>query len=279
VFDFNLFLFWFPVLKQADSETISFLLVEFFMVDISLWLLLVFIAGSYVQSVTGFAFGLIVMSIAGLFSLVPLDIAAFAVSVLSMVNAATSLYGGLWKQVNVKNFIVYFIASTPMIAVGVYLLNFFGEKALHWLQLLLGLTIILACLMSLVKPKKEAKPSPSWVYFIFGGLSGVLGGLFSTSGPPISYLMYRQPLALSIIRATLLSVFFVSCLLRIAIMGVSGQITETMLWISLVGIPCVVITAVLAKRYPPNISPQVIKRIALILLLLSGVSLSLKAVL
>jgi len=247
------------------------------MSDISMWILLVFIVGSYVQSLTGFAFGLIVMSVAGLFSLVPLEVAAFAVSVLSMVNAAISLYGGAWRQVNAKNFIVYFVASTPMIAAGVFLLNFFGENALHWLQLLLGMTIILTCLMSFVKPKKEAVPSPSWVYFIFGGLSGLLGGLFSTSGPPISYLMYRQPLPLSVIRSTLLSVFFVSCMLRIAITGLSGQMTEAMLWLSLMGLPCVLVTAVLAKRYPPNISPQVIKRIALILLLLSGVSLSLKA--
>jgi len=106
-----------------------------------------------------------------------------------------------------------------MIAVGVYLLTFFGENALHWLQLLLGGSIILACLMSLMKPKKESKPSQSWVYFVFGGISGVFGGLFATSGPPISYLMYRQPIALSAIRATLLSVFFLSSLLRIVIMG------------------------------------------------------------
>ncbi|MDN2663825.1 sulfite exporter TauE/SafE family protein [Psychromonas sp. 14N.309.X.WAT.B.A12] len=247
--------------------------------DVSLWLLLAFIVASYVQSITGFAFGLIAMSIAGVFSLVPIEIAAFSVSVLSMVNAGTSLYGGVWRQVNAKNFLIFFIGSTPMIAVGVYLLTFFGENALHWLQLLLGVSIILACLMSLVKPKKDVKPSRSWVYFVFGGISGVFGGLFATSGPPISYLMYRQPIALSVIRATLLSVFFLSSLLRIVIMGVSNQITTPMVWCSLAGLPCVFIVAMLAKRYPPNISPQVIKRIALILLFLSGVSLSLKALL
>ena len=247
------------------------------MYDISVWLLLVFIIGSYVQSLTGFAFGLIVMSIAGLFSLVSLEVAAFSVSVLSLTNAATGLYGGTWKLVNAKNLIVYFVASTPMIAAGVYALDYLGKNALNGLQLFLGVTIILACLMSLIKPKQGAEPSRPWVYFLFGGISGIFGGLFATSGPPISYLMYRQPVAINIIRATLLSVFFISCSMRIAIMGVGGQITAPMIWVSLAGLPCVLITAVLAKRYPPKISPQVIKRIALILLLLSGVSLSLKA--
>ncbi len=249
------------------------------MQDVSIWLLLVFILGSYVQSITGFAFGLIVMSVVGLFSLVPLDIAAFAVSVLSMTNAATGLYGGAWKQVNAKNLLAFFISSTPMIVIGVYLLDYFGKNALNWLQLFLGITIILACLMSLVKPKKSTQPSGSSGYFVFGALSGILGGLFSTAGPPISYFMYRQPISIEVIRSTLLSVFFVSNVLRITIMGGSGQITTPMVWISLIGFPCVVITALLAKRYPPKISPQIIKRIALALLLFSGVSLSLKALL
>lgn len=249
------------------------------MYDISIVLLLVLVLASYVQSVTGFAFGLIVMSVAGLFSLAPLEVVAFSVSVLSLVNATTGLYGGVWRQVNAKNLIVYFIASLPAIALGVYLLSYFSGSSLHWLQLLLGVTIILACLLSLIKPKVVMKPSRPWVYFVFGGLSGILGGLFATSGPPISYLMYRQPVSISVIRATLLSVFFVSCLLRIIVMAIGGQITTPMILLSLVGFPCVLITSLFAKRYPPNISPQVIKRIALILLLLSGASLTLKALL
>lgn len=247
--------------------------------DISILLLLVFILGSYVQSLTGFAFGLIVMCLAGLFSLAPMEIVAFSVSVLSLVNAATSLYGGVWRQVNGKNLAVYFIACTPAIGLGVYILNYLGNGALHWLQLLLGVTIICACVLSLIKPKVGNQPSPPWVYFVFGGISGVLGGMFATSGPPISYLMYRQPVAISVIRATLLSVFFVSCLLRIGIMGATGQISMAMIWLSLAGFPCVLITSILAKRYPPNISPAAIKRVALFLLLFSGVSLSIKAML
>lgn len=249
------------------------------MYDVSLWLLLVFVIGSYIQNLTGFAFGLIVMSTTGLFSLAPLDTVAFSVSALSLVNGATTLYGGVWRQVNMKNLLVYFLASTPMIAAGIYLLNYFGTTALHWLQLLLGILIIVSCCMSMMKAKRDARPSAAWVYFIFGGISGLFGGLFSTAGPPISYLMYRQPLSLSVIRATLLSVFFVSSALRVVMMGATGQISASMLWLSLAGFPCVFLTAILAKRYPPNISPALVKHIAQILLLLSGVSLTLKALL
>lgn len=247
------------------------------MSDVSFVLLAFFVLGSYVQTVTGFAFGLVVMSAAALFSLVSLEVAAFAVSVLSLINCVTGLAGGLWRQANFKALSVFLLSSIPATAYGVYLLGSLEGDALHWLQLVLGMTIIFACSMGLVKAKKNQTHSKPWVFFLFGGFAGVLGGLFATAGPPVSYLMYRQPVSLNVIRASLLSVFVISCLSRIAITTVAGQVTLEMIWLSIIGMPCVLITTLLAKRYPPNVPPEVIKRVAMFLLLLSGVSLSLKA--
>ncbi|MBJ7539426.1 sulfite exporter TauE/SafE family protein [Marinomonas transparens] len=247
------------------------------MSEIPFVLLVFFVLGSYVQTVTGFAFGLVVMSAAALFSVVSLEVAAFSVSVLSLLNSITGLAGGLWRQANFKAMSVFLLGSIPATVLGVYLLGSLGGEALHWLQLLLGLTIIFACGMSLMKPKKSRIHSRPWVFFLFGGFAGVLGGLFATAGPPISYLMYRQPVSLNVIRASLLSVFVISCISRIGIVTVAGQVTMEMVWLSIIGVPCVFITTILAKRYPPNIPPETIKRVAMFLLLLSGVSLSLKA--
>ncbi len=115
------------------------------------------------------------------------------------------------------------------------------------------------------------------MFFVCGGFAGILGGLFATAGPPISYLMYRQPVSLNVIRASLLGIFVFSCLSRIGITTLAGQVTMEMIWLSAFGLPCVFITTLLAKRYPPNVSPETIKRVAMVLLLLSGVSLALKA--
>lgn len=249
------------------------------MSDIPFVLLAFFVLGSYVQTVTGFAFGLVVMSAAALFSLVSLEVAAFAVSVLSLINSVTGLAGGLWREAKIKMLLVFFLGSIPATAYGVYLLSRLESDALHWLQLCLGLTIMLACGMSLIKPKKNPTDSKPWAFFLCGGFAGVLGGLFATAGPPISYLMYRQPVSLSVIRASLLSVFFISCLTRIGITTVAGQVTMEMIWLSVIGVPCVLVATLVAKRYPPNVPPEMIKRAAMVLLFLSGISLSLKAVL
>ena len=246
--------------------------------EIPFVLLAFFILGSYIQTITGFAFGLVVMSAAALFSLVSLDVAAFAVSVLSFIICAIGLVGGLWRQVNLKILGIFFLSSIPATGYGVYLLSSLEDNALYWLQLALGLTIIFACAMTLVKPKKNPTHSTPWAFFLCGGFAGILGGLFSTAGPPISYLMYRQPVSLNVITASLLSVFFISCLARISITTIAGQVTMEMVWLSVIGVPCVLLTSLLAKRYPPNVSPEVIKRVAMVLLLLSGISLSLKAV-
>jgi uncharacterized protein len=248
------------------------------MSEIPFVLLAFFVLGSYVQTITGFAFGLVVMSAAALFSLVSLEVAAFSVSVLSLLNCVTGLAGGLWRQVNTKILFAFFLSSIPATVFGVYLLGSLDDDALHWLQLMLGLTIILACGMSLLKPKKNESHSPSWAFFLCGGFAGILGGLFATAGPPISYLMYRQPVSLNVIRASLLGIFVFSCLSRIGITTLAGQVTMEMIWLSALGLPCVFITTLLAKRYPPNVSPEVIKRVAMVLLLLSGVSLALKAI-
>jgi uncharacterized membrane protein YfcA len=249
------------------------------MSDIPFVLLAFFVLGSYVQTVTGFAFGLVVMSAAALFSLVSLEVAAFAVSVLSLINSVTGLAGGLWREAKIKMLLVFFLGSIPATAYGVYLLSRLESDALHWLQLCLGLTIMLACGKSLIKPKKNPTDSKTWAFFLCGGFAGVLGGLFATAGPPISYLMYRQPVSLSVIRASLLSVFFISCLTRIGITTVAGQVTMEMIWLSVIGVPCVLVATLVAKRYPPNVPPETIKRAAMVLLFLSGISLSLKAVL
>ncbi|WP_418138542.1 hypothetical protein AB8616_19905 [Marinomonas sp. RS-M-Aa-14] len=64
----------------------------------SLLLLLFFALGSYIQATTGFAFGLIVVSSVSALGLAPIEVTAFAVSVLSLINAGIGLYGGGGKR-------------------------------------------------------------------------------------------------------------------------------------------------------------------------------------
>lgn len=51
-----------------------------------------------------------------------------------------------------------------------------------------------------------------------------MGGLFSTAGPPLVYHLYRQPLPVAVIRETLVAVFGINAVLRLALVAGSGNI-------------------------------------------------------
>ncbi|TPE55370.1 sulfite exporter TauE/SafE family protein [Maribrevibacterium harenarium] len=244
------------------------------MLDLTdLLLLLIFAIGAVVQTTTGFAFGLVVMSGAAVFNLASIEMMAFVVSVLSFVNSSTGLIGGLWRHALWRQIGIFFIASGPAIGLGVWLLDYLGNSAIAGLQLLLGATLIAACALSWFKPAANQPLASNQAYLWCGAIAGVLGGLFSTSGPPISYLMYRQPLSLATIRATLLTIFWLTCIIRVGITGASGLITHDMWLWSAIGFPVVFITTLLIKRFPLPFAPERVRQLAMILLVLSGVSL------
>lgn len=246
---------------------------------VSLVVLLFVIAfGAYIQTATGFGFGLVVLGIGGAFGLLPIADLAFIASALSIVNSISGLYGNVWRQAQFRQMFVFLAVALPMVAVGLYWLEHMGQYALNLLQGLLGCVMILVCLSSLLRPDPQAALSPSWHFGVSGAFAGMLSGLFSTAGPPISYLMYRQPVELIVIRATLLSVFLVLAGFRTSASLVSGLVTDDMIMVSAVGAPIVLLGTMLSRRYLLSLLPAtIVKRIAMTMLLISGGILLLKA--
>lgn len=243
-----------------------------------LLLLLVIIVGSYIQTATGFGFGLIVLGVGGALELLPIADLAFIASVLSMVNSVSGLYGNVWRQAQFRQMFVFLAVALPMVAVGLYWLEHLGQYELNLLQGLLGCTMIIVCFSSLLRPEPRPDTSPSWHFGVSGAFAGILSGLFSTAGPPISYLMYRQPVELVVIRATLLSIFFVLASFRTGASMVSGLVTDNMILVTVIGAPVVLLGTMLSRRYLLTLlSANVVKRVAMTMLLVSGVILLVKA--
>ncbi len=245
-----------------------------------IWLgLIVIVAlGAYIQTVTGFGFGLIVMGIGGALELLSIAELAFIASLLSLLNGLSGLYGGVWRQAHFKAMGVFLVTALPMVWFGLYLLDHLGANAINLLQGLLGITMILVCLSSLLRPEPRSEASPKWHFALCGGFAGVLSGLFSTAGPPISYLMYRQPVPLVVIRATLLSIFIALAGFRTTTMVASGSVTSSMLMATVIGAPVVLGVTVLSRKYLINlIQPVLVKRMAMAMLVLSGMGLLIRA--
>lgn len=233
--------------------------------------LLCFVA-AYVQTVTGFAFGLMLMGATALTGLLPLPQAAVVVSLLTIVNAVMVLARG-WRDIARRPFLRSLAGSIPMVVVGYAILTVMASASLMALRLTLGLVIILSSLQLIRRPQPLARLSPGWSFVAFGALGGLMSGLFSTAGPPLVYQFYRQPLRLVTIRETLVAIFSIGALFRLALVAGSGQWDNRIMVWALVGLPGVMAATWIARRWPPPLSPVALRRIAFLLLFLSGVSL------
>lgn len=233
---------------------------------------------AYMQTLTGFALGLIMMGGIALAGIMPINEAAVLVSFMTVVNACQVLAKG-WRDIARREFSLIIVASLLFLGVGYWLLGLLLDNSVNWLKLVLGSFIILSSIQLLMKPTPLKKPSGAGSFAFFGSVAGLMGGLFSTSGPPLVYHLYRQPLRLVVIRETLVAVFGINALLRLGVVAASDQMPSGHFWWSLLAIPVVILFTFLARRFPPPLSPVALRRLAFVLLFLSGASLASPAVL
>jgi len=239
-------------------------------------LLLLAALASYVQTLTGFALGLLFMGGVGLLGILPLPDAAVLVSVFGLVNAIQMLSNG-WRNIAWREFSMVIVSSFIFLIFGYWLLGLMLAASLDWLKLLLGLLIILSSLQLLFHPVSLTKPSHPSSFVFFGALAGIMGGLFSTAGPPLVYHFYRQPLQAAVIRDTLVTIFALCGLLRLILVIFWGDTPTASSWWGLLCILAVMAFTTLARRYPPPLTSAALRRLAFILLFLSGASLGLPA--
>jgi hypothetical protein len=99
-----------------------------------------------------------------------------------------------------------------------------------------------------------------------GTASGLLGGMFSAPGPPLVYLLYRQPWPIARIQESLILFFGIVALLRLALVVPTGEFSLGALRLAAEAIPVVlVVSAVAAGRRAP-LSPNLLRNLVCVLL-------------
>ncbi len=240
------------------------------MFDASLvFILLVLLFGSYVQAVAGFALGMIAVALIGGLRLMDIPTLAAVVSFLSMLNSALSLRGHS-KEINRRILLWLVLGIVPGLLLGYWLMLYLNESSLWLLELCLGVFITAGGLSMSLQPRSWAQESRAPFTWTMGVVGGVLGGLFSASGPLLGWFAYSQPLSVAIIRATLLSYFLLTTSARTLIVFVDGTLTSTVLTYAALGAPVVVLGAWLGRRFPPVVSEQALKRGVFVLLMVTG---------
>ncbi|MBS0219411.1 MAG: TSUP family transporter [Proteobacteria bacterium] len=238
---------------------------------------LAFVAAAvYAQALTGFALVLILLGLIGATNLVPLPDAVNASTIIAFCTSWTFLYRR--RALRIERVLVpTLVASAAGIAIGALLLTWLAGTAYEVLRLLLGASIV-ACALSLWR---TAEPLPSLsspaMYALTGGVSGLMAGMFSAPGPPLVYLLYRQPKPLAWIQQSLMVIFGLGTVLRLLIVVPSGQFSLLSLQLAVEAVPVVFIVISYAARRAPPLSPRLLKALVCALLVGTGVSMGIGA--
>ena len=181
------------------------------------------------------------------------------------------------KLINYKKTWYFLLTIFPPLLLGSYLL----KKAENvWLMITLGLIIILLSLYHLFL---ETKFTPklknhSWV-IIFGALSGILGGLFGMSGPPLIFYFKSIKLNKYQFRVALMSIFLFMTIMRITFYSTLGLFSSRILLSSLLMIPIGLLGLFTGNILHNLIPEKKFKDITSMVLLISGILIIIKNIL
>jgi uncharacterized protein len=229
-----------------------------------------------VQNLTGFALGLIMLGFVAMLQLVPLADAANASMVLALINALVFFRASRneppWRFMRPA-----WVSGLIGVVLGVALLAWLSANATEWLRLVLGVSIAASASVLVMQGRKLQRPSSARSLAGAGFLSGILGGLFAASGPPMVFHMFRQPLEPETIRRCLMLVFALNSAVRLVLVVAAGGFSLLSVTLVAIATPLVLgITHLMAAR-PVAISRLVLNRVAAGFLGVTGGLLALSA--
>ena len=229
------------------------------------------------QRITGFALVLILLGLTSLFELAPLADVANVGTVLSLASASVALRGPR-KALDTAALRATVSGSVFGIAAGVTLLAWLQANVVVVLRLLLGIVVIGCAIVVLVRARPLPQASSKASFAGFGFLSGVLGGLFSASGPPLVYQFYRQPMSLDAVRDTLVGILAAGSLIRLGMVVPTGQFSLRALLLSALAVPVAMGLTWWMRRHPPAWRRETVLKIVCLLLGITGIGLIVPAV-
>lgn len=240
--------------------------------------LIVFVCiSSYLQTLTGFAFALIFMGAVAMTGVVSFQDGAVIATLLMLVNATSILLSERRLVARSAFFQIVPFALVGTIA-GVLALPVLIAISAEWLKFAFGVAVI-ASSLRLLFGASEPTGGPNPIALSMSGLiGGIMGGLFAVPGPPIVYSIQRHFTDQRQIRATLVAIFSAISLTRIVSAGVSSGITTQLLLSALALVPATLFATEIARRWPPPLSRHATRLLTVALLVLTGVSLMLPAV-
>ncbi|MGB1189363.1 MAG: TSUP family transporter [Pseudomonadales bacterium] len=218
-----------------------------------------------IQTVTGFAMGLIIVALTTALGLLPILESAAIISILSMVNTVLVLQSTP-QRFDPRLFGWVVLGLVPSLIMGFLLLDAFSAVLESALKIVLGVMVIVAGVVMMLSPEPWSERSSNGSALAVGFLGGFFGGIYSAAGAPIAFFLYRQPVAVAVIRLTLLAVFFVSTFSRAVIGAYFDHFTEAVVLKTALALPVVIIVSVVMQPTLARISDIFVRRLVFLIL-------------
>jgi uncharacterized membrane protein YfcA len=241
--------------------------VHHFLKDSTLLLsALIIFLGAFTQSLTGFGMALVAMAV--LPSLLGLHVAAplvagtgLALEALMLIRYRTSLkVAAIWRVLAAS------LVGAPL---GVYLLNRINEDLA---LLALGLVILGYALYGLIGFHMPQLNHPVWAW-VTGLFSGILGGAYNTSGPPLVIYGNCRRWSAGEFKSNLSGFFVFNSIMVTTSHLWSGHYTPQTISMFPWTLPAMFFGFLIGQALDKWISPGFFRRMVLILLVVLGIRL------
>ena len=229
---------------------------------------LVLVVAEIVYVSFGFGAGLIAV---GLSAAIHPEIKDIAV-ILLLINIPIEILvvRNAWSKIPWSGVLMICLGVLAGVPLGTWILSI-GKPTI--VLSILGGVLILAGLAFLCIPLHAKVRWAAWSAPPTGLVSGFLGGLFGTGGPPVIIYYRLSGVEKAVFRGSLMAVFLIIALVRVPSYIVGGLITEPRLWSALAVVPAVILGAFLGSRIHIKLGEEKFRRIVSVVLVLIGVLL------
>jgi len=215
--------------------------------------------------VFGFGVGLIAV---GCLALVLPDVRDVVV-LLFFVTVPAEVYvvASGWRTIRWRGVLLICSGIVAGVPLGTWVLRW-GEP--RFLLFLLGLLLVAAGIAFLGLGEGRGVRTPAWVGPPVGLISGVLGGMFGTGGPPLILYYQLSGADKSRFRQSLMVIFLFVTLVRLPAYALSGLLTPARLWSGLAVLPTALLGVWLGNRLHVSVSEARFRRLVCVALVLLG---------
>ena len=226
---------------------------------------LVIFAASYIQSVTGFGFGIFSMIfLPSLLLYTEENVLSSIISTLTSLTVAIVLL----KKISIKNLVFPLVGC---LGSTFFAVSFIKAQKNETLLLLLGVALLVASIYFYFFSDK-IKIKPTWYAGLTAGiLSGILGGMFAIGGPPVVIYFIQSEKDSDHYLATTSAYFVFSGIIQVAIKADAGFITTNVVWASVVGVVCMLVGAFIGKLTRDKTDAKKIKKAVYAVMAISGI--------